>query len=65
MKPIKPTETRLPLTGPIAQMPWVHVSRRPGPASATKSDAAPIVYGIRGSEDIVQARIRVPSAVAR
>jgi hypothetical protein len=59
MKPTKSTGTQLPLVGPIAEMPWVKVSRRAGAAAGAKSGAAGTVYGIRSSEDIVQARVRV------
>lgn len=59
MKPNKSPSTRLPVTGPLAEMPWVKLSRRP--ASASKSGAADVVYGIRSSEDIVQARSRSPA----
>jgi hypothetical protein len=63
MKPTKPAGTRLPLTGPIAEMQWVKVSRRAVPASAAKPGAADTIYGIRTSEDIVQARGRVRTEI--
>jgi hypothetical protein len=52
MKLTKTTGSRLPLTGLLAKMPWVKVSRRAIPSAAAEADA---VYGVRTSDEIVQA----------
>lgn len=57
MKPTKTTGSRLPLTGLLAKMPWVKVSRRSIPSSAAEAEA---VYGVRTSDEIVQASRHAP-----